>query len=409
MRILAGNHFKNALDSLGSNRARSLLTIIGIAIGIASIVTILSLSGGLQQLVGQQISEVGGNIIVVRPNSNRSSNEKNAFTSLTTSRTYSSSSLTEADLTSIKKIESIEAIAPLAISEHDLTGDNKAPATTVVSTNPDLDEIVKLPLEDGQFLEDTLSGRSAVIGNSLSLDLFDTVHSIGKTFYVKGEAFMVVGVLSKLDNSINYNNVDFDYAALINIKSTEMINDNLQIQQINIKTANTNVLESTSTEINDILLKNHKGEADFSVLYGESISHPTEELFSVVSTMMTIVATISLIVGGVGVMNIMLVSVAERTHEIGIRKAVGASNWHILMQFLFEALILCALGGLFGFLFGYAFAFGLSTMLPFNPSITNEIVCMAAIVSLIIGCIFGIYPAIKAARKNPIDSLRNYR
>ena len=128
-----------------------------------------------------------------------------------------------------------------------------------------------------------------------------------------------------------------------------------------------------------------------------------------VSMRLAAVAGVSLVVGGIGVMNIMLVSVAERTHEIGIKKAVGATNGHVLMQFLFEALILSLLGGLIGFAFGYAFAFGASLFTPFSPAINREIVMIAGTVSVAIGVVFGCYPALKASRKNPIDSLRHYR
>ena len=224
-----------------------------------------------------------------------------------------------------------------------------------------------------------------------------------------GEKFMIVGVLDEVERSINFDNVDFDNSLIMDIKSLDKITGSTQIQQINVKAANTDSLESISTNITNALVDQKLGDKNFSVAYGDEITHPASNLFTVVSGMLALVAAISLIVGGIGVMNIMLVSVAERTHEIGIRKAVGASSRNILMQFLFEALILCLLGGIFGLVLGYLLAFLLSVITPFAPYISWEIIAVTFLTTLFIGIVFGIYPALKAATKNPIDSLKHYR
>jgi ABC-type antimicrobial peptide transport system permease subunit len=195
----------------------------------------------------------------------------------------------------------------------------------------------------------------------------------------------------------------------MNIEDLDRITGSTQIQQINIKASNTDSLTQVSADIEKALKDNKLGDENFSVTYGDQITHPASSLFTVVSGMLTLVAAISLIVGGIGVMNIMLVSVAERTHEIGIRKAVGASGRNILMQFLFEALILSVLGGIFGLVLGYVVAFFISIITPFAPYISLNILFLTFFTTLAIGIIFGIYPAIKAASKNPIDSLKHYR
>ena len=224
-----------------------------------------------------------------------------------------------------------------------------------------------------------------------------------------GEKFMVVGVLDEVERSINFDNVDFDNSLIMDIKSLDKITGSTQIQQINIKATNTDSLESISTNIKNALINQKQGDKNFSVSYGDEITHPASNLFTIVSSMLALVAAISLIVGGIGVMNIMLVSVAERTHEIGIRKAVGASSRNILMQFLFEALILCLLGGIFGLILGYLLAFLLSVITPFAPYISWEIIAVTFLTTMFIGIVFGIYPALKAATRNPIDSLKHYR
>ena len=183
----------------------------------------------------------------------------------------------------------------------------------------------------------------------------------------------------------------------------------LQVQQINVKAKNTSTLASLSNEIKTKLEETKKGDKNFSVMYGDNISHPASNFFTLISGMLTIVAGISLIVGGIGIMNIMLVSVAERTREIGIRKSVGATAGNILQEFLFESLILSTLGGVGGLALGYILAFLLSIITPFNPYVDINILMVTLSTSVVIGLIFGIYPAIKAARKNPIDSLRYFR
>ena len=182
---------------------------------------------------------------------------------------------------------------------------------------------------------------------------------------------------------------------------------NLQIQQINVKVANEEKTPATAEKIDKLLSESKHGEKNYTVAYGDQITHPAGSLFDIVSGMLTLVAGISLVVGGIGVMNIMLVSVAERTHEIGVRKAVGASNTNIFLQFLFESLILCILGGIAGLALGYVFAFLVSIITPFNPYIDLNICLSALGISILVGTIFGLYPAIKASHRNPIDSLKS--
>ena len=212
-----------------------------------------------------------------------------------------------------------------------------------------------------------------------------------------GQKFMVVGVLDEVEKSINFDNIDFDNSLIMNIKSLDKLTGSTQIQQINVKANNTDSLPKISDNIKDALTNQKLGDQNFSVSYGDQITHPASSLFSIVSGMLTLVAAISLIVGGIGVMNIMLVSVSERNHEIGVRKAVGASSRNILMQFLFEALILSILGGIFGLILGYLLAFVISTVTPFAPFISWEIVLITLLTTLAVGIIFGIYPALKAS------------
>jgi ABC-type antimicrobial peptide transport system permease subunit len=189
----------------------------------------------------------------------------------------------------------------------------------------------------------------------------------------------------------------------------ENLMDSVQIQQINVRILNTSILEPVANNIYKTLKENRFGDTNFSVTYGDSITHPASNLLNIISSMLALVAGISLVVGGIGVMNIMLVSVSERTHEIGIRKAVGASAHNIMMQFMFEALILSTLGCIIGIFLGYLFAFLVSVFTPFTPFVSWEIIAITVVTTLAVGIVFGTYPALKAARKKPIDSLRHYQ
>jgi ABC-type antimicrobial peptide transport system permease subunit len=408
MSLLIFTNIHLATSSLRRNRTRSFLTALGIAIGVASIVLILSLAGGINRLITSQVDKTGTDLIVIRPSSGKDT-ISNIVDELTASSQYQKSNLSLSDVDAIAKIDNVSAVAPLAISQSTISGENNhIPSATVVATNPELAKILSLPLKNGQFLSDELRPNTAVIGSSLAFSLFGTTSAVTKTIHYLDEKFMVVGVLSSINDPVNFNNVDFDNAMLINASFAATLSD-LQIQQINVKVATTRNIDATANAIPEQLISSKSGEQNFSVLYGDSISHPAGSLFSIVSGMLALVASISLVVGGVGVMNIMLVSVSERTHEIGIRKAVGASSSNILLQFLFESIVLSIMGGLFGFGLGYAMAFFVSLVTPFTPFISWEIIGLTAATSLTVGILFGIYPALKAARKNPIESLKYYR
>jgi len=408
MSLLIRTHLSLASSSLRRTRTRTFLTSLGIAIGVASIVLILSLAGGINHLITSQVEKIGVDLVVIRPNSGKDT-VSSIVDELTASSQYQKSNLTLKDIDTIKDLNNISAVAPLAISQATVSGEsNSIPSATVVATTPSLADILSLPIKNGQFLDDGLRENTAVIGSSLAFSLFGTTNAITKTIHYLDEKFMVVGVLDSINDPINFNNIDFDTALLINAPYAATLSD-LQIQQINVKVATTDQVGATVNAISEQLITSKSGEQNFSVLSGNEISHPAGSLFSIISGMLTLVASISLIVGGVGVMNIMLVSVSERTHEIGIRKATGASSGNILLQFLFEAIVLSIMGGTLGFALGYCLAFLVSLITPFTPFVSWEIIGLTAATSLTVGILFGIYPALKAARKNPIESLKYYR
>lgn len=406
---LMKTHIGLAKTSIKENKTRSFLTCLGIAIGVASIILILSLMGSISRLVSDQVKGIGADLVVVRPDSNKGV-ESDILAELTASNSYQKSNLALDDVNAIAGVENVTAVAPIALATGTVSNDkNVIESANLLGTTPGFVNIQPLALKFGTFINDTFDSNTAVVGHTMALLLFNTNNPVGKTMTIRGERFVVVGVLSKVEESINFNNVDFDNTIILNASALAKINDGVQIQQINVKAANTESLEGVSENIKNTLSDKKAGDKNFSVLYGDEITHPASSLFTIVSGMLTLVAGISLIVGGIGVMNIMLVSVAERDHEIGIRKAVGASGQNILAQFLFEALILSVLGGFFGLILGYIAAFFVSIVTPFAPFISWQILFVTFVTSILVGIIFGIYPALKAASKNPIESLKHYR
>ena len=410
MALLVRTHYRLARAAIKDNRTRSFLTCLGIAIGVASIILILSLMGSISNLVKEQTKEIGADLIVVRPSSTKD-NVTNIVEELTSANSFQKSNLAISDVKAIKNVEHVAAAAPIAVSTNTVESEkNTFDSVPILGTNSDFIKIEPLALRYGSFLTDAEDSKSVVLGHTLSLALFNTINStVGKTVNIMGEKFMVAGVLDEIEKSINFDNVDFDNALIMDINSLDKYTGSTQIQQINVKAENTDSLATTSNNIRTAIENQKQGDKNFTVTYGDDITHPASNLFTIVSGMLAIVAGISLIVGGIGVMNIMLVSVAERTHEIGIRKTVGASSRNILIQFLFEALILSILGGIFGLVLGYILAFLLSVITPFAPYISWQILAVTFLTTLVVGIIFGIYPALKAASKNPIDSLKHYR
>ena len=406
-RVLKTN-IENAIESLRANRLRTFLTMLGVMIGISSVVIIFSLSGGVSSMISNQIMAEGGALAVVRPRE-LTANNKNVITSLATSRAFTQSSIKNEDLGLISKTKDVSAVAPLANFSAKVKGDGEEKYANLLATSPNLDQTTSLKVREGQFIAESANANTVVIGDQMAIDLFGTTQALGKEISMKGEKFIVIGVLAHQSSPINFSNVDFNNTAIIPyVTAKRIIGENLQIQQVNIRVKSINKLSQVQKEIENGILKNHNGEQDFEVLTGKNISHPSDKFIELSTLILAIVASVSLVVGGIGIMNIMLVNVSERTREIGIRKALGANNRHILFQFLTESMIISLSGGFFGYLIGYAFSFGVSMFLPFSPIISWQIAVLVCGVSVIVGVIFGLYPAFRAARKDPIVSLRQY-
>lgn len=409
MAVLFRTHLRLAYTSIKEHRTRSFLTGLGIAIGIASIILILSLTGSISRLVSDELENIGSDLIVIRPSTSKD-DLTSAIEELTSANSFERSNLVISDTEVISEIDQVTAVAPISLSVTTISdSDSTVTSANVLGTTPGFFEIENLAFRYGTKLTEKNKENSIVIGHMLSLYLFKTSNPVGRTLEFRGKRFIVIGVLEETTESINFNNIDYNNTLIMDINVLNDVLGSLQVQQINAKVSNTSELSTVAAEIRTALIAAHSGDTNFSVAYGEEVAHPASALLNIVSGALALVASISLIVGGIGVMNIMLVSVSERTHEIGIRKAVGASARNILMQFMLEAMILSIFGGILGIILGYAVAFLISGFTPFVPYIDLKILLIVFATTVIVGVIFGIYPAIKAASKNSIESLKHYR
>lgn len=396
-----------ALQNLRANRMRTLLTTLGIVIGVTSITLVLALGEGIRNSVGKQVDNLNSNIIIVKPGRGETTN----FSAYNPYNTSITTSLTERDNSTVQKIDNIKSTAPLMLLSGSIKNIGTSTADApIVATTDDLVSVLDLKIHSGQFIDDVTARDTVVLGQNLAIKLFGTDEAMGQAVLVKGRQHTVIGVVKNTKTPVNLSGIDLDNAAYVSLDDGKSFNQGIaQIQQLLIQVKDTNKLQETASKIDGVILRNHQDERDFAVLAGQDIADSSSRFFGVITSLTAIVSVITLIVSGIGVMNILLVGVTERTREIGIRKALGATDHHIMVQYLIESLLICVAGGVVGVATAYVTAFLIGSQLSFQPSISPLIIGTGFGLALITGVIFGLYPALKAARKDPIDALRQYQ
>jgi ABC-type antimicrobial peptide transport system permease subunit len=367
---------------------------------------IISLGQGVKNQVVTQINQFGNDVITIRPGV-----QSNQISGVSLSTTVSSSTLTEADITAIKHISGIADVSQSStITGNASTFDHKDyREAVIIAASANTQEVLGHKIEFGEFFDQSDSEvNTAVIGSNIADALFKQRDPIGRILDVRGQEFSVRGVLAimpenPLNIGTNYNNVIY-----IPTGAAKQISGNsLQISEINARITSGYSSNQASIAIKQALIKSHGGQEDFTILEQDEYLNSANQLFDILTTFVAAIAGISLLVGGIGIMNIMLVSVSERTHEIGVRKALGATNGQILSQFLVESTAISLFGGILGILVSLLASFLIRITTSIRPSLSLSTILVAVGMATLVGVIFGMTPAIKAARKDPIDALRH--
>ena len=386
--------FKMAVKAIAGNKMRSFLTILGVVIGVVAIVVLVSIGQGANSSVVESIEGMGTNLITANINARR---------------------MNPIDLDSLNELaqnEAISYVAPIA----SVSGTVKAGTTTyddgvVQGTTPGYESIRNWTVAEGRFLQQPdIDNRSfvAVIGSEAATEMYGTTHAVGETFSLNGYTITVVGVLEAVGSSASGSN---DNQILIPFTLAQRLSNQTSISSFYVSAASSAQVEQAQAAVESYLEKAFENYNTRSFGTQYSVFNQTEMLSTLNETTNTLtlmlggIAAISLLVGGIGIMNIMLVSVSERTREIGIRKAIGAARGNILTQFLIESLVVSLMGGLLGLAISVAAVKALAPVLQMTLTIPVNVAWMAIAFSVFIGVVFGMYPANKASKLRPIQAL----
>jgi putative ABC transport system permease protein len=409
MRRLIEN-IKIAFQSLGSNRLRAFLTMLGIIIGVGAVVAMMSIGSGAQQSVVSSIQGIGSNLIIITPG-NREREQQGFTQMLGTNKDSMSLKIKDAkDLDS--KATLLNGAVPVILSSSNVSYLNKNARISIYSSSEKAKDIYNFQIATGKFYTESdvsNSANIAVIGPTVIETLFGKTDPIGKIIKIDGKNFTVIGT-TKSKGTDQFGN-DQDNAVSIPITTAQ--NKIFGMDYLNMILAQAKSekdMDKATEEVTKILRKSHHLGAneldDFTVNSQTQILDTVSSITNIFTVVISSIAGISLLVGGIGIMNIMLVSVTERTREIGIRKAVGAKNRDILVQFLIESIVLSITGGALGIVFALVVAQVLKTFTVLSTNISGFSILLALTFSTVVGLFFGIYPAMRAARLNPIEALR---
>lgn len=408
---MAQGNYKQAIRTLRKAKWRSLLTMFGVIVGVVSVITTVSLGEGVKQQVLGQITKLGSDLITVRPGTivERDKSGTIIDVDIPASYGFGSGSLSESDLDVVSKLPHVKTVSPISYMNTSVQNNGTVYKDgLVLGTAPTIPELLGQKVEFGAYFSEGEQNRQvAVIGKRVAEQVFKENVPIGLTLSIRGQDFIVRGVFEEFEGSALGTGIDLNKSVFIPYPATKALaKGSPQIVQILMRPDKPENLSGLITDVNLALRRAHDGENDITVLKQDENLAVTNSLLNLLTTLVATIAGISLVVGGIGIMNIMLVSVSERTREIGIRKAVGATNRQIRSQFLVEASILSFVGGLVGVILSFLVNFLLRVGTNLKPVITWEVVVIAVGVSACVGIVFGLAPAMKAARKDPIEALR---
>lgn len=401
-------NIKLALQAIVANRLRSFLTMLGIIIGVFAITLLVGLGNGLQHDVTKQISSLGSQVLIILPG--KVSTEGGGFNP---GASVGASTLTEADITAIKALPTVTEVTPVSLlAGIPKVGQREALSTLSVAVEPAyFDLMSSSEVVAGRLINNddiTESRKVLVLDSGPRVQLFPDLpaaDTIGKEVRFNGETYTVIGIIETPQTS-GLSGGGLSQAMYLPYSTAALTNKNTQIFRIIARAADDADVEQTAASIRQTLIPLHDDVEDFTVFTQKDLLRVINQVLSLLTAAVVALGSISLLVGGIGIMNIMLVSVTERTREIGIRKAIGASGRDILTQFLIEAIFLCLLGGLIALALAWGVGAVVTAQAGVTVAITPGTIALALGFSALVGIIFGVAPATRASRLNPIDALR---
>ena len=398
---------KETSSGLLSNKVRTGLTMLGIVIGIASVIAMLGIGNGATNSIQSRIESIGANLVVISPGAPSTPGSQ-----VRASR-GSANTLTMADVSALtSEITSAKAVAPSVTSRLQVVAAGLNTNTSIIGTTPAYTDIRDVAIDSGTFFTDdqvTQLARVAVLGPTTRDDLFGVgADAVGQSIRINGNIFTVIGVTVAKGGSAGNSTDDLIYIPIT--VAQQFFTGNQYVSAINISAQTSDLVTDVQNQATDILLARHNitdpTKADFSTMNQSDMLATASSITGTMTALLAAIAGISLLVGGIGIMNMMLTTVTERTREIGLRKAVGAKKRDIRLQFLTESVMLTAIGGIIGIILGI----GIAWIITLTGLLTAQVSIMSIIlsfgVSAIIGIIFGYYPAARASDLNPIDALR---
>ncbi|MFH1207828.1 MAG: ABC transporter permease [Patescibacteria group bacterium] len=399
-------NIKLALQSVWSKKIRSLLTMLGVIIGVFAIVILIGLGEGLKQDLKKEVESIGANLLIILPGKVSSGSMPTGMVGSTT--------LTTDDVRSIETREHIRTVTPIMILAQPVSYNGQAASNALpYASTPNIQEtFLKLGKSDilrgRQIIDEDYQSRShvAVLMNGVKKALFGDQDAVGKYIAIGSQQFEVVGWYDSEVAASIIEGPELAQIVALPLTTAEDLFGPVQVHRIIATVDDSDNMGTEKAGVTQVLMANHGNVENFTVMTQDDFLALIESILSIVTNMLAGIAAISLLVGGIGVMNIMLVSVTERTREVGLRKAVGASNTDILVQFLVEAVFLSSLGGAIGITLAFIGSAILEAQIGLAPSLTVGSIVMAFCFTAVVGIFFGVAPAIRAARLNPIDALK---